>query len=348
MQPTDNAMQRDLQDSWARSTMAVVPGCPQPDPDGERHHHTAEATSTNLASGTTGGFGWHQLRSGWPLRSASPACSPPSQAGRLASTPSLLHPAHPAADHQHPHEQLPPHPGTRRERPTGCLALRRCACARRTAVGSPADRRGDAVGAQRDAEDGSDDPQDRHHRPHLPRRCPEPRDVDTRTGRTSLTQERRCQHGRRPPRQWAIWRRSVRHPGRSIWEAVVVPADPRHHRPVPRACCSGEEASTRPTAETAGPRTAPWRSWQRRRRPARCAGSRRASPSTTRRAHLAAGRATCSGSCGAGSGSWSSRAPASCRSWTAQPATPSGAGRPDPLGGGILVEGDDSETPRVR
>ena len=42
MQPTDDAMKRDLQDSWARSNMAVAPGCPQPDPDGERHHHTAE------------------------------------------------------------------------------------------------------------------------------------------------------------------------------------------------------------------------------------------------------------------------------------------------------------------
>ena len=253
MQPTDNAMQRDLQDSWARSTMAVVPGCPQPDPDGERHHHTAEATSTNLASGTTGGFGWHQLRSGWPLRSASPACPLRARPGAWPRPPPCyIQPTRRLATNIHT-SSFRRIRGTRRERPTGCLALRRCACARRTAVGSPADRRGDAVGAQRDAEDGSDDPQDRHHRPHLPRRCPEPRDVDTRTGRTSLTQEPRCQHGRRPPRQRVVWRRGVRHPGRSIWEAVVVPADPRHHRPVPRACCSGEEACTRPTAETTGP-----------------------------------------------------------------------------------------------
>jgi hypothetical protein len=130
---------------------------------------------------------------------------------------------------------------------------------------------------------------------------------------TSLTQERRSQHGRRPSLQRAVWRRGVRHPGRSPGRAVVVPADPRDHRPVTSGLLSRRGGSTRPTAETAGPRTAPWRSWQRRR-PARCAGSRRPSPSTIRRAHLAAGRATCSRSCGAGSGSWSSPAPASCRS----------------------------------
>ena len=48
----------------------------------------------------------------------------------------------------------------------------------------------------------------------------------------SLTQERRSQHGRRPPLQRVVWRRGVRHPGRSPGRAVVVPADPRHHRPV--------------------------------------------------------------------------------------------------------------------
>jgi hypothetical protein len=49
-----------------------------------------------------------------PLAAAEvsvPACSPPSQPGRSASTRSPLHPASPTADHEHPHEQLPPHPG---------------------------------------------------------------------------------------------------------------------------------------------------------------------------------------------------------------------------------------------
>src|SRR5512132_4631522 len=191
------------------------------------------ATSTNLASRATAGSAGIGCAAGGPPRSASPACSPPSQAGRLASTRSPLHSARPTADHEHPHEQLPPHPGTRRERPTGCLALRRCACALRTTVGSPADRRGDAVGAQRDAEDGSDDPQDRHHRPSPPSPVSrEPRDFDARTGRDepdsraavpalpkAPTSEGRLAAERPPPRE-------------SIWEAVVVPADPRHHPPV--------------------------------------------------------------------------------------------------------------------
>jgi hypothetical protein len=60
MQPTDDAMKRDLQDSWARSTMAVVPGCPPPTANATAT--PLRATSTNLASGAAGGFGWHELR----------------------------------------------------------------------------------------------------------------------------------------------------------------------------------------------------------------------------------------------------------------------------------------------
>jgi hypothetical protein len=47
---------------------------------------------------------------------------------------------------------------------------------------------------------------------------------------TSLTQERRSQHGRRPPLQRAVWRRGVRHTGRSTGTttaSTVTPANPR-------------------------------------------------------------------------------------------------------------------------
>ena len=161
-----------------------------------------------------------------PLRSASPACSPPSQAGRLASTRSPLHPASPTADHEPPHEQLPPHPGTRRERPTGCLALRRCACALRTAVGSPADSRGDAVGAQRDAEYGSDDPQDSHCL-SPPSRCPEPRDFDARTGRDEPDSGAAVTAWpKAPPSKGRLAAERPPH-RRSTWGTVVVRADRR-------------------------------------------------------------------------------------------------------------------------
>jgi hypothetical protein len=57
-------------------------------------------------------FGWHQTRRWRAAEEASPACTPPSQTGRLASTRSPPHPAtSPKADHKHPHGQLPPHPG---------------------------------------------------------------------------------------------------------------------------------------------------------------------------------------------------------------------------------------------
>jgi hypothetical protein len=206
----------------------------QPVPDGEGHHHTAEATRTNLG---LRGHGRVRLASAAPLAAAEvsvSSLSPSSQAGRLASTRSPLHPASPTADHEHPHEQLPPHPGRGGSDRLGCLALRRCACALRTAVGSPADRRGDAVGAQRDAEDGSDDPQDRPHRPSPPSPVPrEPRDFDARTGRdepdsraaVAAWPKAPTSQGRlaaeRPPTQGG-------QSGRPSSYQLI----PRHHRPV--------------------------------------------------------------------------------------------------------------------
>jgi hypothetical protein len=58
-----------------------------------------------------GGFGWHQLRRSRAAEITVTSLSPFEPAGRLTSTPSLLHPASPTADHEPPHEQLPPHPG---------------------------------------------------------------------------------------------------------------------------------------------------------------------------------------------------------------------------------------------
>lgn len=81
MQPTDDAMKRDLQDSWARSNMAVVPGCPQPDPDGERHHHTAEGDEHQLG---LRGHGRSRLASAAPLAAAEVSVPSlfPSEPGR--------------------------------------------------------------------------------------------------------------------------------------------------------------------------------------------------------------------------------------------------------------------------